>query len=40
MAADPITISQGDILQHGEWVRRLALGLVGNPDDADALARR
>src|SRR5262245_24986238 len=39
MAADPTAISQGDILQHAEWVRRLALALVGNPDDADELAQ-
>ncbi len=39
MAADPTAISQGDILQHAEWVRRLALALVRNPDDADELAQ-
>ena len=39
MAADPTAISEGDILQHGEWVRRLALALVKNPDDADELAQ-
>ena len=39
MAADPTAISEGDILQHAEWVRRLALALVKNPDDADELAQ-
>ncbi|HTE53928.1 MAG TPA: sigma-70 family RNA polymerase sigma factor [Kofleriaceae bacterium] len=39
MAPDPTAISQGDILQHAEWVRRLALALVRNPDDADELAQ-
>ena len=39
MAADPTAISEGDILQHAEWVRRLALALVKNADDADELAQ-
>jgi RNA polymerase sigma factor (sigma-70 family) len=39
MAANPTGISEGDILQHGEWVRRLALALVKNPDEADELAQ-
>ncbi|MGE3545381.1 MAG: sigma-70 family RNA polymerase sigma factor [Kofleriaceae bacterium] len=39
MAADPTAISEGDILEHAEWVRRLALALVRNPDDADELAQ-
>ncbi|HMI91948.1 MAG TPA: sigma-70 family RNA polymerase sigma factor, partial [Polyangiales bacterium] len=39
MAADPTAISEGDIIQHAEWVRRLALALVKNPDDADELAQ-
>ncbi len=39
MAPDPTAISQGDILQHAEWVRRLALALVRDPDDADELAQ-
>ncbi len=39
MAADRNAISQGDILQHAEWVRRLALALVRDPDDADELAQ-
>ncbi|HEY5947648.1 MAG TPA: sigma-70 family RNA polymerase sigma factor, partial [Kofleriaceae bacterium] len=32
-------ISEGDILQNAEWVRRLALALVRNPDEADELAQ-
>lgn len=39
MAADPTAISEGDILQNAEWVRRLALALVKNRDDADELAQ-
>jgi RNA polymerase sigma-70 factor (ECF subfamily) len=39
MAPDPTSISQGDILQHAAWVRRLALALVRDPDDADELAQ-
>jgi RNA polymerase sigma-70 factor (ECF subfamily) len=39
MASDPTSISQGDILQHAEWVRRLARALVRDPDDADDLAQ-
>lgn len=39
MATEPNSISQGDILQNAEWVRRLALALVRNADDADELAQ-
>ena len=39
MAPDPTAIAEGDILQHAEWVRRLALALVRDPDDADELAQ-
>ncbi|MFT3698500.1 MAG: sigma-70 family RNA polymerase sigma factor [Kofleriaceae bacterium] len=39
MASDPNEISQGDILQHAEWVRRLALALVRNSDEADELSQ-
>lgn len=39
MAPHPTAISEGDILQHAEWVRRLALALVRNPEDADELAQ-
>lgn len=39
MATEPNAISQADILQHAEWVRRLALALVRNADDADELAQ-
>src|SRR4051812_39892834 len=39
MAPDSTAISQGDILQHAAWVRRLALALVRNPDDADEVAQ-
>ncbi|MGE3454944.1 MAG: sigma-70 family RNA polymerase sigma factor, partial [Kofleriaceae bacterium] len=39
MATDPTSISEADILQHAEWVRRLALALVRDPTDADELAQ-
>src|SRR3569623_646795 len=39
MAPEPDAISQEDILQHAEWVRRLALALVRNADDANDLAQ-
>jgi RNA polymerase sigma factor (sigma-70 family) len=39
MAPDPTSISEGEILQHAEWVRRLALALVRDRDDADELAQ-
>ena len=39
MATEPDAISQEDILQHAEWVRRLALALVRNADDANDLAQ-
>ena len=39
MATEPNSISQGDVLQHAEWVRRLALALVRNAHDADELAQ-
>ncbi len=39
MAPDPDAISADDILQHAEWVRRLALALVRDPDAADELAQ-
>ena len=39
MAPDPTAIAEGDILHHAEWVRRLALALVRDPDDADEQAQ-
>src|SRR3569833_3142167 len=39
MATEPDAISLEDILQHAERVRRVALALVRNSDDANDLAQ-